>query len=77
MRVLELVLHRSLMPTLELEVVSVLVLALVLTRRGVVVHSGSMSSLQPVDRRNAGTPATAMPTWTWRGARTIAPSRLR
>jgi hypothetical protein len=61
---------------LELEVVSMLVLALVLTRRGVVERWGSMSSLQAVGPRNAGTPAVGMPTWTWRGARTTERGRL-
>jgi hypothetical protein len=79
MRVLDLVLEQKLvlMSTLELEVVSVLVLVLVLTRRGVVVRWGSMTSLQSVGPRNARTPAAAMPTWTWSGARTIAQSRRR
>jgi hypothetical protein len=55
---------------LELEVASMLVLALVLTRRGVVEHWGLMSSLQAVGPQNVGTLVAAMPTWTWRGART-------
>jgi hypothetical protein len=65
------------MPLLELEVVSMLVLALVLTRRGVVERWGLMSSLQAVGPRNVGTLVAAMPTWTWRGARTTALSRRR
>jgi hypothetical protein len=43
-----------LMPMLELEVVLMLVLALVLTRRGVVERWGLMSSLQAVDPRTLG-----------------------
>jgi hypothetical protein len=65
------------MPMLELEVASMLVPALVLTRRGVVERWGLMSSLQAVDPRNFGTLVAAMPTWTWRGARTTALSRRR
>jgi hypothetical protein len=57
-----------LMPMLELEVVSMLVLALVLTRRGVVERWGLMSSLQVVGPRNVGTLVAAMLTWTRRGA---------
>jgi hypothetical protein len=42
------------MPMLELEVASMLVLALVLTRRGVVERWGLMSSLQAVAPRTLG-----------------------
>jgi hypothetical protein len=61
------------MPMLELEVASMLVLALVLTRRGVVERWGLMSSLQAVGPQNVGTLVAAMPTWTWHEARTRGP----